>query len=144
MPAEEHYRKLERMYLSAPINEYYKPSITISDHRAEITINIHPWMCHVAGAVHGAVYFKMLDDAGCFAAKSVVDDAFLVTSSFNTHLLRPVSKGKLKAVGKLTFSSKNLFVVEAELFDNEGNKLALGTGNFMRSRVALTPQLGYK
>ena len=37
MSKEEHYRKLERMYLSAPVNAYYAPSIRVSEGRGSGT-----------------------------------------------------------------------------------------------------------
>jgi acyl-coenzyme A thioesterase PaaI-like protein len=57
MSKEEHYRKLERMYLGAPINEYYTPEIHISEGQARVTIPVRSDFFHAANAVHGAVYF---------------------------------------------------------------------------------------
>ncbi len=37
---EEHYRRLERMYLAAPINEFFKPAIQIGRGTAEITVHV--------------------------------------------------------------------------------------------------------
>ena len=39
MGNEEHYRKLERMYLSAPVNEYYAPEIHISEGQAQVSLS---------------------------------------------------------------------------------------------------------
>ena len=66
MSKEEHYRKLEHMYLSAPVNEYYGPEIHISEGRVRVTIPVRPDFFHAADAVHGAVYFKLLDDSDEF------------------------------------------------------------------------------
>jgi len=60
MTGDDHFRKLERMYLSAPINEYYKPVLSISDGQSQLVIPVRPCFFHVAGAVHGSVYFKAL------------------------------------------------------------------------------------
>ena len=38
---------------------------------------------HALNAIHGSVYFKMLDDAAFFAAQSVVEDYMLLTANFN-------------------------------------------------------------
>ncbi len=59
MIGAEHYRKLERMYLAAPINEFFKPSIQIGRGTAEIKVNVDRRFFHAAQAAHGAVYFKM-------------------------------------------------------------------------------------
>jgi acyl-coenzyme A thioesterase PaaI-like protein len=72
-PNHEHYRRLEKMYLAAPVNAFYSPSIWISHAQAEITVNVKPEFFHAADAVHGSVYFKMLDDSSFFAVNSLVE-----------------------------------------------------------------------
>lgn len=144
MATEDHYRKLEHMYRDAPINAFYRPEVKISEGRAEITMNIEEKFHHAANAAHGSIYFKMLDDSAFFAANSLVEDTFVLTTSFNIHLLRPVSQGVIKAVGTLVFSSKLLFVAESKLYNEEGKELAVGSGSFMKSKVTLTDAIGYK
>ncbi len=143
---ETHYRKLERMYLNgAPINrEIYKGiQITISNEKAQLELNIDSRYFHAANSLHGSVYFKMLDDAAFFAVNSIVTDVFVYTVSFNIQILRPVTKGLIRATGSLKFKSQNLFIADSELTD-ENNKLAgRGSGNFMRSKIPLTPDIGY-
>ena len=143
---ESHYRKLERMYLSAPLNIqiYNGITIAISDQKAELSLKIEEKFFHAANAIHGSVYFKMLDDAAFFAVNSVVKDVFVYTVSFNVQLLRPVSSGIIKSIGELKFRSENLFIADSTLF-NENNKLVgRGSGNFMRSKIQLTQEIGYK
>ena len=70
MAIEEHHRKLERLYLSAPTNAYYKPAISIGAGIAEIQIEVRSDFFHAAAAVHGSVYFKLLDDAGLLGIES--------------------------------------------------------------------------
>jgi hypothetical protein len=86
MSRDDHYRKLERLYLGAPTNAYYRPSIQIGEGRAEIEIAVRPEFMHAAKAVHGSVYFKLLDDACFFAVNSLVEDVFVLTTSFNLYL----------------------------------------------------------
>ena len=50
MPSDEHYRKLERMYAGAPINEYYRPTLTVSEGAAEVVIAVRPDFFHAARA----------------------------------------------------------------------------------------------
>ena len=70
----EHYRKLERMYLSANMNThiYQTTEITIEDETAIISMTIDPKYFHALGAIHGSVYFKLLDDAAFFAVNSII------------------------------------------------------------------------
>ncbi len=143
MGREEHFRKLERLYLAAPTNRYYKPRIRIEEGRAEIEITVDPRFFHAADAVHGSVYFKALDDAAFFAVNSVVEDVFVLTASFNLYLVRPVSRGEMKATGRLVHQTKRSFLAEAELVDSHGQLLARGSGTFMPSSIALDEKFGY-
>lgn len=68
MTSEEHYRRLENMYSRAIINDLDDPVISVKDRQAEITMPVKDAFFHSAGALHGSVYFKILDDAACFAA----------------------------------------------------------------------------
>jgi uncharacterized protein (TIGR00369 family) len=140
----DHYRRLERMYLTkASINDYFKPSIAIDDGEAEIRIDVDPKFFHAAGAVHGAVYFKALDDAAFFAANSVVEDVFVLTTNFNIQLLRPVTEGTLIAKGTLVSETKSLLIADAELKDDRDRLVSRGTGTFMRSQMLLEDTPGY-
>ena len=101
--SEDHFRKLERMYAAAPINAYFEPVLRVFDGVAKITIPVKPEFFHAAGAIHGSVYFKALDDSAFFAANSLVEDGFVLTVSFNVFLTRPVSGGELRVtVPKVT------------------------------------------
>ena len=143
MQSPEHYRKLERMYLGAPINEYYRPTIHIEHALCEIRVDVRTDFHHAAHAVHGSVYFKLLDDAGFFAANSVVGDVFVLTADFSIYLLRPVSEGVLTAKGRLVNAGARQLLGEAQLFDARDRLIAHGVGTYVRSTIALTPELGY-
>jgi len=143
MPNELHYKKLENMYLSAKINETANYQIQISERKSEITVEANSDMYHAAGAVHSSIYFKLLDDAAYFASASITDDVYLLTTTFSTNILRPINKGELRAVGKLVFASKHLFIAEAVVYDKTGTVLAFGTGNFAKSKMPLSEQIGY-
>ncbi len=144
MADEQHYRRLERMYLAAPVNAHYAPAMHISEGCAEVTIPVRPDFFHAADAVHGAVYFKLLDDAAFFAANSLVDDVFLLTVSFNVYFTRPVSSGEMKATGRVVHHSRRLFIAESEVLDSNGRQLGRGSGSFMQSAIALSSVPGYE
>ena len=140
---DEHYRKLEHMYLAAPINAFYSPGIRISHGEAEITIPVKPEFFHAADAVHGSVYFKLLDDAAFFAVNSLIGDYFALTASFTTYLLRPISEGRMKATGKVVYAGARSFIAESVVVDAEGKEIARGSGNFVMSKIKLTADMGY-
>lgn len=113
MESEEHHRRLERMYASAPVNNYFAPIMHVSEGKADVTIKVRPDFFHAAHAVHGVLYFKLLDDAAFFAVNSLVRDVFVLTVSFNIYLTRPVSAGELKASGRIVHRSRRLFIAES-------------------------------
>lgn len=68
MEATEHYRRLERLYHKAKVQELFNgSSISVSHSRSELTLPVEPKYFHGANAMHGAFYFKLLDDAAYFA-----------------------------------------------------------------------------
>ncbi len=141
---EDHYRKLEHMYLAAPCNDFYKPTVHISEKYAEVSFAVKPEMFHAGGAMHGSVYFKLLDDAAFFSAASLITDRFVLTSSFNLYLLRPVSSGVVKAVGKVVTAGKNQIIAEAVATNEKGKTIARGTGCFMKSDLPFKEEMGYR
>ncbi|HEX8793378.1 MAG TPA: PaaI family thioesterase [Polyangiaceae bacterium] len=140
---EGHFRKLERMYAAAPINAWFGPTLSVAEGAAEIRIPLRSEFHHAAGAVHGAVYFKALDDATFFAASSVVQEVFVLTAHFEIDLLRPVVAGELRAVARVTERGERRILAEGDLFDGEGNIVARGRGSFAKSKIPLTPALNY-
>ena len=143
MTKDEHFVALQNMYLAAPISELYHPSIEISDSEATIEIEVSEQFFHAAGALHGSVYFKMLDDAAFFAANSLERDVFVLTTSFTTYLTRPVSSGTLRSVGRVVNRNNSQFIAEAVLHDSEGNQIGRGSGVFVRSKLPLSGTRGY-
>src|SRR5436309_11962933 len=84
---EDHWRRLERMYHSAPVNEYFEPRLAVSAGVARITMPAKPSSFHAGGGLHGSVFFKMLDDACVFAVYSRELEVFVPTTSFTVNLL---------------------------------------------------------
>lgn len=80
MPSAEHFRRLERLYLAAPTNAYYRPTIRIGEGRAD---------------------------------------------------------------GRVVQAGRRLFVAEATVRDAEGREIGRGSGSFIRSGIALGPDIGY-
>src|SRR6266508_3684160 len=137
----DHFRALERMYVGSPINQFFRPSIHIKDGGAEVRMIMRPDMHHAANAAHGAVYFKMLDDAAFFAVQSLVTETFVLTVSFSLYLLAPVVDGEMVASGRVVHQSKRLFIAESAI-DVGGTVIARGSGSFMRSAIRLEERIG--
>ena len=142
--ADLHWRALEGLYASAPINHMFRSSLEIlGEGLSRITFVAEPDCFHAAGAAHGTIYFKMLDDAAFYAANTLVTDRFLLTTSFNLHLSKPIKGGTVVAEGRWVSGRRRVLVAESRLVDEEGDEVARGTGTFMRSRIALSGLPGY-
>lgn len=142
--AELHWRALEGLYESAPINRLFDSTLHIvGAGQSRIRFNVDEKYYHAAGAAHGTIYFKMLDDAAFYAANTLVTDRFLLTTSFNLHFTAPVREGEVIAEGHWISGRRRVFVAEARLTTPDGEEIGRGTGTFMRSRIALSSLKGY-
>jgi uncharacterized protein (TIGR00369 family) len=140
----EHFKRLENMYQAAPLNDFYLPVMKVSEGHAEISIDLNPKMFHAGQAVHGSVYFKMLDDAAFFAANSLEPEFFVLTTSFTTYLTKPISSGTMKAVGKIANYNRTQFIAEAVVYNSRNQEVGRGNGIFVRSNKKLMDVAGYQ
>jgi uncharacterized protein (TIGR00369 family) len=142
---EAHFRSLEALYRSAPINGQYASELSIvGPGRSEIRFQVDETSFHAAGAAHGTIYFKMLDDAAFYAANSLISDRFLLTTAFNLHFTKPMRGGEAKAEGRWISGRRRVLIAEARIVDAEGEECARGTGTFLRSHIALSGLAGYR
>lgn len=143
MTDKSHFEKLVSMYAAAPINNIYSPIMTVSQGEAVIEIELSQRYHHSAGGVHGSVYFKMLDDAAFFAANSLEETFFVLTTSFTTYITRPISSGKMTAIGKVVNMNKSQFIAESVVYDSDNREIARGNGIFVRGKFPLIDAAGY-
>ncbi|MBG15186.1 MAG: thioesterase [Crocinitomicaceae bacterium] len=140
---QEHLVRLKNMYLKAPINKLMKPTIEIFPSKAVIKMKVDPTYFHGGKSLHGCIYFKMLDDASFFAAQSIVNDYFVLTSNYNVHLFRPIFDDYLIAEGEVISMSKSIVTASSKLFNSSGKLCAAGTGAFAKSSLAIEDAEGY-
>lgn len=140
---DEHFRRLERMYDRAPCNRNLAANLVIEKGKAQVQMPVQEHLFHAANAVHGAFYFKLLDDAAFFAVNSVVTEVFVLTVTFNIQLIRPISEGNLHSIGTLVRASNTLFFADATVKSDTGKEIARGSGVFSRSKMPLTEEIGY-
>ena len=142
---EAHFRALENLYAAAPVNSLFESRLEIvGAGHARISFTASERYFHAAGATHGTLYFKMLDDAAFYAANSLVSDRFLLTTGFNLHFTKPLREGRVTAEGHWISGKRRVFIAEAHLMDEEGDEIGRGTGTFMRSHIALSGLDGYR
>ncbi|MEA3043042.1 MAG: hypothetical protein QOH47_880 [Sphingomonadales bacterium] len=143
--AAAHFRALESLYRHAAINRLFDSEIELPEPGfARIRFEVKPETDHAAGAAHGTLYFKMMDDAAFYACNSMVSDRFLLTTAFNLVFTRPLKPGLAIAEGRWISGRRRVFVGEARLLLPDGEEAARGTGTFMRSHIPLSGLPGYR
>jgi uncharacterized protein (TIGR00369 family) len=142
---DSHLRALESLYESAPINSLFVSRLHLPEAgRSTIRFTVDEGHFHAAGAAHGTLYFKVLDDAAFYAANGLVSDRFLLTTAFNLHFTKPMRAGEAVAEGRWISGRRRVFVAEARIVDAGGEECARGTGTFLRSHIALSGLAGYR
>lgn len=139
-----HYKKLENMMHTSPFVSFAGARVAVKKGQAVITLPVEKKLFHAAGAMHGALYFLALDNACFFAANSLVEDVFVLTTSFTTYITRPVSEGVVTSIGKVVNQNKTQFICEAILSGADDKEIARATGIFVRSKISLSEEIGYK
>ena len=139
-----HHRALERLYDAAGIAALFPSTLAIEgEGRARICFEVREDAYHAAGAAHGSLYFKMLDDAAFYACNSLPGDRFLLTTAFTLYFTRPLRAGPAVAEGRWVSGRRRVLIGEARLIGSDGEEAARGTGTFMRSPIPLRSLAGY-
>lgn len=141
---EEHFKKLECLYLETRGNQSFEPGIQISEGEAEIVFPIREDFCHPQGPVHGPVCFKAMNDSALYAVNSIVDDVLVLTESFNIYLSHPVASGELIARSRYISILGNRYLAESVIVDSDRNEIGRGSGAFVKSDIPLLPEIGYR
>ena len=120
--AAAHFRALESLYRHAPGQRPVRidASRSCEEGFARIRFEVREQLFHAAGAAHGTLYFKMMDDAAFYACNSLVSDRFLLTTAFNLNFTRPLRAGPAVAEGRWVSGRRRVFVGEARLIDVGG------------------------
>ena len=141
--ARDHFASLISMYAAAPVNQIYQPTLKLQEGYAEIEIETSENLFHSAGATHGSVYFKMLDDAAWFAANTLEKEFFVLTTSFTTYITRPISSGKMKSIGRVVNRNNSQYIAEAIVYDEQDREIGRGSGIIVPGKLPLKDAKGY-
>ncbi|MGK0488732.1 MAG: hypothetical protein ACJAXB_001919, partial [Candidatus Endobugula sp.] len=130
MSKADHFRKLDALFQSAPLNQgiFKGSALEVEFEKATLRLAIGNQYFHAAEAMHGAIYFKLLDDSAYFAAASIEKTYFLLTKSYTVHFRRPVMEDTLTAIGKVIEVNEREIVASSEIFNRAGKLVANGKG----------------
>jgi uncharacterized protein (TIGR00369 family) len=120
-------------HTQAPLAKTFGLHLSFTDdHRAVVEMPYNPTLDHALGAVHGGVYMTLLDIATWFTSAAAHDDSvWVATSEISVHLLKPVIEKALRAEGRLIQTGKRQDIVEALLYDGDGQLVGHGVGTFV-------------
>lgn len=140
----EHCKRLEQMFYQAPVQDVLPGAeIRVSEGKAEYALAIKEAWFHAAGAMHGAIYFKMLDDAAYFAAASLEQEYFMLTKSYTIHFRRPVEVDVLTAKGEVVSRTDKEVIARSEVCNSAGKVVARGEGVFVKGPRPLSSLSSY-
>lgn len=101
------------------------------DGRARVWLDITPDHTNRHGVLHGGIIATLLDSACGISGSMRADMATMppmLSVSFTTQFLAPVSKGRVTAIGTVTGGGKRTMFIGAELTDEAGTLIATSTG----------------
>jgi uncharacterized protein (TIGR00369 family) len=88
---------------------------------ATLAVNVRKDLTQNRGIVHGGAIASLIDTATAFAILSLLAPGERVsTVDLTISYLRPVSRGRLRAVATVVRAGRRLFVVSADVFDADG------------------------
>ena len=141
----DHYQRLENLFQSAPLNQgiFAGSVMKVGEGQAEYKLGISEKYFHAAHAMHGAIYFKLLDDAAYFAAASLETERFILTKTYQIKFIRPVEEDQLRAVGGVLNHDEKGIVAKSVIYNAAGKMVAEGEGVFVKGPKKLLDLPGY-
>lgn len=100
---------------------------------ATLAFDIRPELKQNTGVVHGGAIASLIDSATAFAIISLLPpDVQATTVDLTISYLRPLTRGRARAVARVLRNGKRLIVVSAELLDDTGSLAATALSTYIR------------
>ncbi|RAP30762.1 thioesterase [Candidatus Marinamargulisbacteria bacterium SCGC AG-343-D04] len=122
-------------YLNHEMHRNLDLRLEMNDGKSTLSCVISNTILNLVGIVHGAIYFKLMDDACFFAALSIENSHFVATADFNIHYIKPASKGRLTAYAHIVNHRKNRYLCACDIKNDAGELCAHGTGTFVEPKT---------
>ncbi|WP_027415442.1 PaaI family thioesterase [Aneurinibacillus terranovensis] len=104
----------------------------IEEGYAELRMDITPNLHQRRGSVHGGALATLIDGAIGSAVRSVLtEEEISPTVELKVNYIRPATGEYLTAKSKLYHRGGSLAVGQAEIYDSNGDLVAIGTATFM-------------
>ena len=110
----------------------------MDEHSCEITMPITPVTMNPLGIVHGGITATLIDSAmGSLSNLLVPVGKVVVTTQLNINYLAPGSGDYLKCMAKVDHQGTKTMVLSANVFRNDGKKVAQSTVAFLSTSLLL-------
>ncbi|WP_075617447.1 PaaI family thioesterase [Paenisporosarcina indica] len=114
-------------YLSAGLHM----DAMITEDTYTISIPITPLIHNSLNMPHGGIIAVILDTAmGTLATHSLSEEFAVVTTNLSINYIAVAKVGNLHAQAKFSHKGRQTMVVEGEVVDDQGKRIAIGTGSF--------------
>jgi uncharacterized protein (TIGR00369 family) len=105
----------------------------IASGTATLAVNVRKELTQNQGVLHGGAIASLIDTATAFAIISLLPPREKVTTvDLAISYLRPVTRGRVKAVAKVVRAGRRLFVVSAEVFDMQGKLTTTALSTYIK------------
>lgn len=123
----EKQQGIHRRYINATLHMVGKFEPEVSEVRIPITPVIH----NTIKVPHGGIVATIADAAmGGLASRSVPEGYNVVTTNMNVSYIATTTNKELIARGRFVHKGRQTFVMECDIEDETGRRLAIATGSF--------------
>jgi uncharacterized protein (TIGR00369 family) len=100
---------------------------------ATLCLDVREELTQNQGVVHGGAIASLVDTTTAFAILSLLAPKERIsTVDLTISYLRPVSSGRLRAVAKVIRAGRRLFVVSAEVFDEDATLVTTALSTYIK------------
>lgn len=132
MKRKEWIDTLVEIFSYAPIRKTIGMRLYFDDEeKAHVKLNFRPDLCHAYGDVHGGIFPLIIDTATWFTAAAKYPNIWIATLELHSYIIRPPKQSSLEAIGELIHSGRRTAIAKADVIDEEGRRIAQGTGIFI-------------
>ena len=107
--------------------------VEVTSGNATLSLEVRKELTQNHGVVHGGAIASLIDSAMAFAIIPLLAPKERVTTvDLTISYLRPLTKGRATATAKVVKSGRRLFVVTAEVLDNDGRLAATALSTYIK------------
>ena len=107
--------------------------VEVTSGNATLSLEVRKELTQNHGVVHGGAIASLIDSAMAFAIIPLLAARERVTTvDLNISYLRPLTKGRATATAKVVKSGRRLFVVTADVLDNDGKLAATALSTYIK------------